>query len=66
MQLGPTPHLECSVAEGVARVVPNRPERLNALSPEMVEGMNELFPRLELDSTVGRGSTFRIRMPRMA
>ncbi len=45
-------HLLCSLSDGVARVTPNRPERLNALSPEMVEGMNELFPRLELDPTV--------------
>lgn len=45
-------HLLCTIEDGVARVVPNRPERMNALSPEMVEGMNELFPKLEQDPGV--------------
>ncbi|MBK7972426.1 MAG: enoyl-CoA hydratase [Deltaproteobacteria bacterium] len=45
-------HLLCAIEDGVARVTLNRPERMNALSPEMVEGMNEVFPRLEQDPAV--------------
>ena len=42
-----------SVADGVATLTMNRPESLNALSEEMLEGFLEALPRLASDSNVG-------------
>jgi len=42
-----------SLADGVATLTMNRPESLNALSEEMLEGFLEALPRLASDSNVG-------------
>ncbi|MBI4560682.1 MAG: enoyl-CoA hydratase/isomerase family protein, partial [Candidatus Rokubacteria bacterium] len=42
-----------SVKDGVAVLTMNRPERLNALSPQMLEAMVEALPRLGEDPGVG-------------
>jgi 2-(1,2-epoxy-1,2-dihydrophenyl)acetyl-CoA isomerase len=40
-------------ADGVATLTLNRPDRLNALSTPIMEGLLEALPRLEADSSVG-------------
>jgi 2-(1,2-epoxy-1,2-dihydrophenyl)acetyl-CoA isomerase len=40
-------------ADGVATLTMNRPERLNALSTEIMEGLLEALPRLAADSSIG-------------
>lgn len=47
------PDLLESVTDGVAVLTLNRPDRLNALSAEMLEGLNDTLTRLAADSTVG-------------
>ncbi len=42
-----------SVADGVAVLTLNRPDRLNALSEEMVRGLCDALPRLASDPAVG-------------
>ena len=42
-----------SIAEGVATLTLNRPERLNALSSPIMEGLLEALPRLARDDAVG-------------
>ena len=42
-----------TVADGVATLTFNRPERLNALSPPMLDGLLEALPRLARDEAVG-------------
>jgi 2-(1,2-epoxy-1,2-dihydrophenyl)acetyl-CoA isomerase len=42
-----------SIAEGVATLTLNRPERLNALSSPIMEGLLEALPRLARDDSVG-------------
>lgn len=42
-----------TIEQGVALLTFNRPDRLNALSPEIVQGLLEAFPRLGADSSVG-------------
>jgi 2-(1,2-epoxy-1,2-dihydrophenyl)acetyl-CoA isomerase len=42
-----------AVAEGVATLTLNRPDRLNALSSPIMEGLLEALPRLAADPTVG-------------
>ncbi|MCP5368810.1 MAG: enoyl-CoA hydratase/isomerase family protein, partial [Hyphomicrobiales bacterium] len=42
-----------TIADGVAVLTMNRPERRNALSPEMVAGLLEALPRLAADPGVG-------------
>ncbi len=42
-----------SVEEGVATLTLNRPDRLNALSPAMLEGLHESLTRLAGDESVG-------------
>jgi len=42
-----------SVSDGVATLTMNRPESLNALSDEMLQGFLEALPRLASDSNVG-------------
>jgi 2-(1,2-epoxy-1,2-dihydrophenyl)acetyl-CoA isomerase len=42
-----------SIAEGVATLTFNRPERLNALSSPIMEGLLEALPRLARDDSVG-------------
>jgi len=42
-----------AVADGVATLTLNRPERLNALSTPITEGLLEALPRLARDSAVG-------------
>jgi 2-(1,2-epoxy-1,2-dihydrophenyl)acetyl-CoA isomerase len=39
--------------EGVAKLTLNRPDRLNALSTPIMEGLLESLPRLEADSSIG-------------
>lgn len=46
-------HLIETVADGVATLTLNRPERLNALSTPIMEGLLEALPRLARDSSVG-------------
>jgi 2-(1,2-epoxy-1,2-dihydrophenyl)acetyl-CoA isomerase len=41
------------VEDGVALLTLNRPERLNAFSPEMLAGLREVLPRLASDDAVG-------------
>ena len=42
-----------AVADGVATLTLNRPERLNALSASILEGLLEALPRLAADASVG-------------
>lgn len=42
-----------SIAEGVATLTLNRPERLNALSAPIMDGLLEALPRLARDASVG-------------
>ena len=46
-------HLLEATAEGVATLTFNRPDRLNALSTPMMEGLLEALPRLAGDGAVG-------------
>lgn len=46
-------HLLVEVRDGVALLTLNRPERLNALSPEMVQGGIAALERLAVDPAVG-------------
>jgi len=46
-------HLLEAVSDGVATLTLNRPERLNALSTPIMDGMLEALPRLARDSAVG-------------
>jgi 2-(1,2-epoxy-1,2-dihydrophenyl)acetyl-CoA isomerase len=46
-------HLLESIADGVAILTLNRPERLNALSTPIMEGLLEALPRLAQDPAVG-------------
>lgn len=39
--------------DGVAKLTLNRPDRLNALSTEIMEGLLEALPRLAADSSIG-------------
>ena len=55
----PAVHLIETIHAGVATLTMNRPEALNALSPQMMAGLEEAVPRLARDSAVrvvGRGS----------
>jgi len=45
-------HIESTVSDGVGVMLINRPEALNALSPEMVEGLIDIAFRFEHDSEV--------------
>src|ERR1043165_8873757 len=42
-----------TIAEGVATLTLNRPDRLNALSAPIMEGLLEALPRLAADPAVG-------------
>lgn len=42
-----------SVEDGVAFLVLNRPDRLNAFSPEMLQTLNEILQRLGTDAEIG-------------
>ncbi len=42
-----------TIEDGVAVLTMNRPDRLNALSPEMLAAMREALPRLSTDDAVG-------------
>src|SRR5437763_1962982 len=42
-----------TIEDGVATLTMNRPERLNALSQEMLAGFREALPRLGADPQVG-------------
>ncbi|MFN8559353.1 MAG: enoyl-CoA hydratase-related protein [Dehalococcoidia bacterium] len=42
----------CTVADGVATVTMNRPEKRNALNDAMLDGMVETFDRLDADRSV--------------
>src|SRR5690349_10378858 len=46
-------HLIETIADGVATLTLNRPDRLNALSTPIMEGLNEALPRLARDPAVG-------------
>ena len=46
-------HLIETTADGVATLTLNRPDRLNALSTPIMEGLLEALPRLAADPTVG-------------
>ena len=46
-------HLLEAVSDGVATLTLNRPERLNALSTPIMDGLLEALPRLARDSAVG-------------
>lgn len=46
-------HLIEAIAEGVATLTLNRPDRLNALSTPIMEGLLEALPRLAEDPAVG-------------
>src|SRR5438067_6666318 len=46
-------HLIETVSDGVATLTLNRPERLNALSTPIMEGLLEALPRLAADPSVG-------------
>jgi len=46
-------HLIEATADGVATLTLNRPDRLNALSPPILDGLLEALPRLAAESTVG-------------
>lgn len=45
-------HLKSEIAEGVGSIIFNRPETLNALSPELVEGLIDVTQRFERDPEV--------------
>jgi 2-(1,2-epoxy-1,2-dihydrophenyl)acetyl-CoA isomerase len=47
------PDLIETIEDGVAVLTLNRPERLNALSPEMLQGLRDALPRLAADDTIG-------------
>ena len=47
-------HLLEAVSDGVATLTLNRPERLNALSTPIMDGMLEALPRLARDSAEQR------------
>ena len=42
-----------TIEDGIATLTLNRPERLNAFSPDMLAGLHEALPRLGADPTVG-------------
>src|ERR1700733_11228628 len=42
-----------TIEDGVATLTLNRPERLNAFSPEILAGLHEALPRLGADPAVG-------------
>jgi 2-(1,2-epoxy-1,2-dihydrophenyl)acetyl-CoA isomerase len=42
-----------TIEDGVAVLTLNRPERLNAFSPDMLAGLKQALPRLAADSSVG-------------
>ena len=42
-----------TVEDGIAKLTLNRPERLNALSPEMTAGLKETLERYATDRAVG-------------
>jgi 2-(1,2-epoxy-1,2-dihydrophenyl)acetyl-CoA isomerase len=42
-----------TIADGVATLTLNRPDRLNALSTPIMDGLSEALPRLAADSAVG-------------
>jgi len=46
-------HLIEAISDGVATLTLNRPERLNALSTPLVDGLLEALPRLARDTAVG-------------
>jgi 2-(1,2-epoxy-1,2-dihydrophenyl)acetyl-CoA isomerase len=46
-------HLLVDVKDGIATLTFNRPERLNALSGEMIDAANEALERFAVDSSVG-------------
>src|SRR2546423_12547568 len=46
-------HLIETISDGVATLTLNRPERLNALSAPIMDGLLEALPRLAADSIVG-------------
>jgi 2-(1,2-epoxy-1,2-dihydrophenyl)acetyl-CoA isomerase len=46
-------HLIEAISEGVATLTLNRPDRLNALSTSIMEGLLEALPRLARDAAVG-------------
>src|ERR1700720_3232778 len=46
-------HLIEAISDGVATLTLNRPERLNALSTPIMDGLLEALPRLARDSAVG-------------
>ena len=47
-----TPKLQFQIADRVAFVTLNRPEKLNALDPEMLDGLEELIRQTDADATV--------------
>lgn len=57
-------NIGCSIRDGIARVVLDRPEKRNAITPAMHEALTMLWPRLEADPAVrvivltGAGSAF--------
>jgi len=44
--------LQCAVADGIATVTLNRPEKRNALNRAVLDGLTEAFDRLETDPAV--------------
>ena len=42
-----------TIEDGIATLTLNRPERLNALSPEMTAGLKETLERYATDRSVG-------------
>jgi len=46
-------HLHEAISEGIATLTLNRPDRLNALSTPMMDGLLEALPRLARDTAVG-------------
>src|SRR6185295_14908926 len=46
-------HLIETIADGVATLTLNRPERLNALAAPIMDGLLEALPRLATDGSVG-------------
>lgn len=44
--------IRCSVADGIATVTLNRPDRRNALNSALLQGLRESFAQLERDDTV--------------